>query len=795
MKAISRLMLLPSLACPAGCKYCFGPNRGGSRMHLKTLEAVVRWQRAFNGGNGPVEITFHGGEPLAPGIGFYYKALPLLRKGLASNEVRFGVQSNLWLLTDELCKLFCEYGVSVGTSLDGPEEINDAQRGRGYFQRTMAGIERARAHGLNVGCICTFTAQSAPHAQEVFDFFLSQGLDFSIHAALPALGKKTAPWVLSPEQAGPLLIRLFEQYVENLERIYISTLNAICRSLSARKGGICTFGDCLGNYLAVDPEGWIYPCQRLAGLPAYRLGNVHDCPTRDDLAKAPAWQAFRKREECIAEVCDGCPHIDICRGGCPYNALVACNGRTGDLPRDPYCQAYRQVLDYISEKALAEVFSKENLEEVIKKGPSGRHGLLRKGRVLKLVRGGPHPQKLQSQARRTVAAVALAVCKTVEEAVERLKRAGLVTRPEVARQSLESLWKRLEVPDDRLLNAYLHVTYTCNLNCTHCYALAAPFRSEAMPVNDILQLVEEAACQGFAKIVLTGGEPLLHPKCEALLEGLASLRQKIRPAQTVLRTNLACSLTNRILERLACSTDQIVVSLDGDESAHDARRGVGTYQRTIANLKRLIAAKPSALISIAATLTADEANGQEGEAVRALGEELGLLVRFKPVLPLGRAAQNPLPMDSYTSLEEEGSERLACYPKFAATCGLGMNLYIAPDGDCYPCYALMGACHRMGNILIDGLAAVLARNRSFRRITVDSNQGCRYCALRYLCGGFCRAWGKSDDPNAPPGDCTPLHQRARSLLMAALEALEVSEERWLEAGLPLPAAPPGREER
>lgn len=152
------LMLVPSLACPASCVYCFGPHEGGPPMRRETVKAVVRWQNALDG-NEPLEITFHGGEPLVPGADFYRMALLLLREGLAPRQVRFGMQSNLWLLTDELCELFREHDVSLGTSLDGPEPINDAQRGEGYFRRTMAGMERARAHGLGVGCICTFTAR------------------------------------------------------------------------------------------------------------------------------------------------------------------------------------------------------------------------------------------------------------------------------------------------------------------------------------------------------------------------------------------------------------------------------------------------------------------------------------------------------------------------------------------------------------------------------------------------------------------------------------------------------------
>ncbi len=186
MPTSRHLMLIPSLACPASCAYCFGPHAGGPPMGRAILEAVARWQSASDD-SATLEITFHGGEPLVPGIDFYRMALPLLREGLAPRRVRFAVQSNLWLLTDDLCDLFREYSVSLGTSLDGPEPINDAQRGRGYFRRTMAGIERARAHGLSAGCICTFTAQSAPRAGEIFDFFVREGLDFSLHAALPAL--------------------------------------------------------------------------------------------------------------------------------------------------------------------------------------------------------------------------------------------------------------------------------------------------------------------------------------------------------------------------------------------------------------------------------------------------------------------------------------------------------------------------------------------------------------------------------------------------------------------------------
>jgi len=119
-----------------------------------------------------------------------------------------------------------------------------------------------------------------------------------------------------------------------------------------------------------------------------------------------------------------------------------------------------------------------------------------------------------------------------------------------------------------------------------------------------------------------------------------------------------------------------------------------------------------------------------------------------------------------------------------------MNLYVAPDGACSPCYALTGPRHDLGNALRDSLDAVLLRNDAYRGVTVDSNARCGHCSLRYLCGGTCRAWSVGGDPDAGPGDCAALHAAERERLAAALDALRISEARWQAAGLPLPAAPP-----
>ena len=404
------LMLVPSTSCPARCLYCFGPRGNVAVMGKGILDATLVWLEDLQN-RGPIDkldVVFHGGEPLTAGIDFYCQALPRLRQTLKTKRQRLNMQSNLWLLTGELCELFAEYGVSLGTSLDGPEEITDNQRGRGYFSRTMAGIELARRHGLRVGCICTFTRQSVSHADEIIDFFIHEGLDFSIHAAVPPLvdnglgqesdisctqaarGAATDRWSLSPEAYGSLLVNLLDSYLSNLQRIRISTLDQLSRSISSWEGGICTYRDCLGCYLAIAPDGSIYPCQRFTGLSSFRLGHVQERPGPERLKQAPVWQMFREREERLREECGDCPRFNICKGGCPYNALAVGGGSFNSL-KDPYCSSYRRIFSHITERALEEVFSEENMEAVVTQ-PDGS-SLLRKGVLLTIMRGGSHPRQ------------------------------------------------------------------------------------------------------------------------------------------------------------------------------------------------------------------------------------------------------------------------------------------------------------------------------------------------------------------------------------------------------------------
>ncbi len=478
--------------------------------------------------------------------------------------------------------------------------------------------------------------------------------------------------------------------------------------------------------------------------------------------------------------------------------------------RDPYCPAYRATFDHIQSRLLAEMASEENIAAIAERPWDGRgNPLLRKGLLIELAREGPHPSHIARTAKRIVAAVELARGPDLDAVAARLVTMGLCRTQQSALASLDALQRRLHPETTPRNNLYLHVTFACQLHCTHCYARAAPLpplplgegrvRDAEMAPAALQNLIREAKEAAFRQVVITGGEPLVHSQRDAMLDMLAEARRWAAPMNLVLRTNFALPLTPDDLRRIAAAFDQVVVSVDGSEATHDARRGAGSYAAALRNLEEYQrichrdtehTENPSALrplclcgqfpaeLSLACVMRAADNQGEAGHAVRALAARLGIRrTRFRTLLPLGRAADwDEPPTSEALGAHADPMDLIESGFHPVASCGLGQNLYVEPSGQAFPCYAYHQPHSFLGNTIEAGLRPGLESDsfRDLARHTVDTNPKCRSCDLRYLCGGACRAWcgeAAQHNLNGPPPECEGLKQRAAGLLNAARREL------------------------
>ena len=123
---------------------------------------------------------------------------------------------------------------------------------------------------------------------------------------------------------------------------------------------------------------------------------------------------------------------------------------------------------------------------------------------------------------------------------------GISKTYESAKVSVNNLKSRLEA-EKPLYKLYMHITWNCQLKCSHCYASGNQGRYSDMRVEDIISIARDAGQSGFKEIVVTGGEPLMHQCRTELLNAFARIRKAVKPVTIVLRSNFSMPLSERTI--------------------------------------------------------------------------------------------------------------------------------------------------------------------------------------------------------------------------------------------------------
>ncbi len=125
------------------------------------------------------------------------------------------------------------------------------------------------------------------------------------------------------------------------------------------------------------------------------------------------------------------------------------------------------------------------------------------------------------------------------------------------------------VPSLRYLE--LQITNRCNLQCRHCYL--GESRYEDLPFEKIRNILKEfEEIQGL-RLLISGGEPILHPRFWELNEILRD-----HEFRSVLLSN-GSLITGERARRL--KVHEVQLSLDGMKGGHDSLRGKGTFEKVL----------------------------------------------------------------------------------------------------------------------------------------------------------------------------------------------------------------------
>jgi MoaA/NifB/PqqE/SkfB family radical SAM enzyme len=307
----------------------------------------------------------------------------------------------------------------------------------------------------------------------------------------------------------------------------------------------------------------------------------------------------------------------------------------------------------------------------------------------------------------------------------------------------------------------LTVHSACNCRCVMCDIWKANADKREISAGDLSRHVDAIRRLHVQRVMLTGGEPLLHRNLWALCGELQALRIRI----TLVTTGL---LIDRHAADIAASTDTVVVSLDGPREVHDAiRRVKGGFDRLAAGVKMLREHHPRPrLIARCVLQRANAAAIAETiEAARRLGfDELSFLAadvsstafnRPDP-WPSTRASEIAIPEAELDALGQEIDRACAAHPRlvghgfvaggrtslerivqyYRALAGRGefpivrcnapwVSAVLEPEGVLRPCFFQPAYSRVNGNIdtALNSDDAVAFR----RALDVATNDTCRCC--------------------------------------------------------------------
>jgi uncharacterized protein len=323
-----QLLVKPvSADCNAACDYCFYLRvarhypEPSHCMDDETLREMVSQFMSY--GFPEAVFTWQGGEPTLAGLDFFQRVVEYEKKfGHPGQRVGNAFMTNGILVDEDWARFFAQYSFLVGLSLDGPEEVHNKYRkdrgGKGTFDRVMAAAELMRRHRVAFNILCVVSKANVDRAREVYKFYRDNNFQFL--QFIPALEAdpdtgQPAPFTMTAKEYGQFLCQLFDAWVEDgFPEVSIRDFDALLEIHLGQEGQGCLYGRSCGEYLLIEHNGDIYPCDFFV-RPGWKLGNIfEENPLHLYMQKREKLFAKRKRD--ILKSCRECEWLEYCHGGC-----------------------------------------------------------------------------------------------------------------------------------------------------------------------------------------------------------------------------------------------------------------------------------------------------------------------------------------------------------------------------------------------------------------------------------------------------------------------------------------------
>ena len=325
---VKSMCLHVSHDCNMRCRYCFAGTgsfrRERSLMDIGTAEKAIDFLLEKSGPIKNLELDFFGGEPLM-NFDVVKEAVRYGRereKELGKN-IRFTITTNGTLLDDESIAFINENMYNVVLSIDGRKEVNDRIRtytdGSGTYDDILP-LYRKLVESRSSGTYYvrgTYTRENLDFSKDVLSL---ADAGFDQISVEPVVLPPSDPLSIREEDL-PVLFSEYEKLTEAMiERYREGRAFNFFHFMVDLDAGPCVYKRIKGcgsgsEYVAVTPDGDVYPCHQFVEHTEFRLGSIFDPDGLDNELRS----SFAKCNICTNPECSGCWVKYFCGGGCAAN--------------------------------------------------------------------------------------------------------------------------------------------------------------------------------------------------------------------------------------------------------------------------------------------------------------------------------------------------------------------------------------------------------------------------------------------------------------------------------------------
>lgn len=355
---LTSLLIKPSGPdCNLNCEYCFYlpksklyPGTPRHRMKENTLKEILR--QALSQCDQGISISWQGGEPTLMGLEFYKKAVEFQIAFGQGKTIGNGFQTNGILLNRKWAAFFKKYAFLVGLSIDGPRHIHDHYRrfskNKGSWDRVHTNAKMLLDRGVSVNAMTCLTNYSARFPEEIYTFHKTLGLAYMQFIPVIEWDKTgsllAAPFSVTADQYGAFLCRVFDLWLSDFKggrpTTSIRLFESVFFSCMGYPSSQCTFQEACGQYLVVEHNGDVYPCDFFVE-PEWKLGNVMQ-GRLETMLNSEKQAEFRSLKKKVAPNCKSCSFRLYCHGGCTKDRAFG----AGSVRQNYFCDAYTKFFEH-----------------------------------------------------------------------------------------------------------------------------------------------------------------------------------------------------------------------------------------------------------------------------------------------------------------------------------------------------------------------------------------------------------------------------------------------------------------